>query len=169
MIIQSSAGLRDALANKDRTLATIERDGKLELAVDAVSKAPVAAPAKIAEVQISLKFADDDPDDIRAAAQHLEVAAQSLTRRADKLQKPAPTPILDITRSGSGLVLGAAGGFGAGLLLQQLGKLGQAYNNPYVNAATIACSLVGATVGGSVGSGLVKIEIDKFGVKASSK
>ncbi len=82
----------------------------------------------------------------------------------NEFSKPAATiPQVSFVRTGTGFTLGAVGGMGTGLLLQEVGRLGRSSSNPYLSTAAIACTLLGAATGGMVGAGMLKAKTKKWG------
>ena len=82
----------------------------------------------------------------------------------NEFSKPATViPQISFVRTSTGFTLGAVGGMGTGLLLQEVGKLGRSSSNPYLSTAAIACTLLGAATGGMVGAGMLKAKAKKWG------
>jgi len=98
----------------------------------------------------------------------LETIVMAIPTHGEFTKPAAITPQVALVRTSTGFTLGAVGGMGTGLLLQEIGQLGRSSSNPYLSTAAIACTLLGAATGGMVGVGLLKAKVEKWGAVAEA-
>jgi len=176
VLIKTTRQVSKVIQNEKTTVQQIEVSQ--EVSVDANSEAQqwtpelegaalkITSAPGIQRMEIDIAFDPKDPKAMKSAALELGALQQSLEQRAALMTPKAPPPSISLTKTGAGFTLGAVGGMGTGLLLQEMGKLGQSSGNAYLSTAAVACTLVGAALGAGVGAGVIKADVDKFGVKA---
>jgi hypothetical protein len=150
---------------RDAGKVTIEANAQSDSWNVEISEAAkqIARDGHIQKVEIDVIVDEADRLVLEETFTRLETTIMAIPT-PDEFAKPtAIIPQVSFVRTSTGFTLGAVGGMGTGLLLQEIGRLGRSSSNPFLSTAAIACTLLGAATGGMVGAGMLKAKAKKWG------
>ena len=113
--------------------------------------------AKVEAVTLNLQIDPSNHKELAEVSALLGSLSEQYSKRAEAVKPKEKVPFLDIQKTATGIAIGAPVGLGIGVIAQELGKLGQSSSNPFLSAASVACTLVGAGAGAAVANGWIDI------------